>query len=1744
MNRKASYAAAALGVFFVIIALLVASPVILKRALPANNLAQVSSGTNFFVTPGGGSSSPQDGSSWNHAWPGTSAIKWGTGAGQLGAGDTLWMAGGTYGAFSIGANGSAGSPITIKRATASFPTAINSPGWQSSYDSQIVIAVPTCNGCQGIYGAPPNSDYITIDGSVDNGIKFTEAPSGLNTYTTQDNERYGIKITGNGNIFKYFEVAGPGAPSSARGVYAGDNYHYGWKTGLTIDHCYVHDISVGIFVGDITNILIQNCNIGPTLSSAPNHDDSIYIFSGDGTVRYNYFHDYPVEGLYFCSQFPPGPNNWKIYGNIFNNNGNMVNGQSLTFDPSSQTTPIQQYQYGSGWQIFNNTFLNSYMGLRTDSRWPAAFSSAVAGGTVSNNIFWNASGGFGSMTGTNNLFNTSPVQGGSAINANNQNPFVNMAGGDFHITSATGTLSPRNNGSTLATEFNTDKDGNTRGADGVWDIGAYEYSSGGGGGGGGGGTTPTTYTLTVSNSGTGSGSVAGGAINCGSTCSTTVNSGTIITLAANPAAGSTFTTWGGACAGNSSTCNVTVNGNTSVTATFTANTATPDYTTGLVARYSFDNASNLGNDDSGNGNSGTVNGSLTTVAGKIGTAVNFTSAPQNISIAKDLIGTGPTTICAWIDPASYGFATVGRGRIIDNGSTIFYMEPLSANFSISSDGVNDTFSANSSAVLNQWIHVCAARSSGTATLYVNGTVSGTANSANGTPAAGTPTLIGNSAGLTRGFSGAMDDLRIYNRALSATDVAGLYAATIQPIVTTSVLTVSNTGSGSGIVTGGTINCGSTCSATVNTGTVVALTASPNSGSTFSGWGGACSGTGATCNVTVSSATNVTATFTAGIVQIPLMPSLTFAATAGLIQSPFIASGGVVSQNVSTPIISGNGQASYQFTISQAGNYIINATVNAVDDSSNSFFVNIDSLPTVSDVWNIPFTSGLQQSTVGWGGASTGGAPAQVFNLTAGVHTLYILGREVNVQISSITIAPQVIAQSPDTTSPTISITSPSAGTISGSVSLSATAADPVVANQVNSGVATVQFLLDGSNIGSALTAPPYSGTWNTVGVSNGAHTITAVATDGAGNKTTSSAVSVTVNNFINVPPVMAAIPAKSVNENSLLTFTVSATDGNNDTLTYSASGLPAGATFNAGTQTFSWTPTFAQSGVYNVTFTADDGHGGNNSQNAVITVLNVNRPPVANAGNNQTITLPGTATLSGSGSSDPDSNPVTYQWSQVSGPLASISNSSAVSPSVTLSGGAGTYVFSLTVSDGSLQSSSQVAITAVQSLPPDTDGDGVNDVVDACPGTPPALYSSVNLVGCPLPIASTFTITNLSNVNLNSVASLDISNSFGKISFTSGNGPYSLVANGGTARVNIDANVSINQGSASMVSGSIPQLNKPATITLNNITVVSPEILRDGILCSTCVVTAYSNNNLVFMVPGFSTYTVVATPVSPVTPPSNPSGGGSSSSGGGGSGGSAGTGPSTGTFTPSASASAPVSPAASGGNPPAIGIGVAVNTISTVNVRSYPGTSALIKTTAVLGTSATIIGGPVSANGYTWWQVSLSNGTTGWSVSNYLSTGSASPLLGGMTTSALSATPSGSAVTISAVNFRSSPSTSATIKSVLAKGASVTITGTSVTGSGYTWLPVKLLNGSAGWVVKTYLRVPAVSYNIGDNVTTIGKVNVRSAAGTTNRIITVAIAGTALTIQGGPVSASGYTWWQVNLPSGGTGWVAGSYISR
>src|SRR5262252_4057420 len=197
------------------------------------------------------------------------------------------------------------------------------------------------------------------------------------------------------------------------------------------------------------------------------------------------------------------------------------------------------------------------------------------------------------------------------------------------------------------------------------------------------------------------------------------------------------------------------------------------------------------------------------------------------------------------------------------------------------------------------------------------------------------------------------------------------------------------------------------------------------------------------------------------------------------------------------------------------------------------------------------------------GAEDTASPYSVSWNTTGVangsHTLAAIARDAagNQSSSAVTVTVNN-GPPPDTSPPAVNLTAPSNGaTVSGTVTVSASASD-------NVGVAGVQFTLDGANLGAEDTASPYSVSWNTTGVANGSHTLTATARDAAGNRTTSAAVTVTVNNGpppdTTPPSVNITAPANGATVSGTVTVSASASDNVGVVgVQFFADGVAAGA---------------------------------------------------------------------------------------------------------------------------------------------------------------------------------------------------------------------------------------------------------------------------------------------------------------------------------------------------------------------------------------------------------------------------------------------------------------------------------------------------------------------------------------------------------------------------------------------------------
>jgi len=384
---------------------------------------------NWYVRPSGGSGA---GTNWTAAWNNLNGINWGL----VSPGDTIWVAGGTYtGQLIFGANGTSGSRIFVRRARSDASECTGATGWSSGFDSDVIQSPSTPSPMIHF----SSGKYITVSGR-------TTASGGSNGWRldrTTVNSGTGIQSYGTSaaenNTIEYMTLQGMlthNHPGDQRAV-----EFVGGGNGHTLSHLNIVDWESAIYLVGMSNTTIEYCDISRIYTNGPAHANTIIQWdASSGTViRHNRFHDELGEGIFF--EQTGNVSNVKIYGNIFYDTDKV----------------IEIYSNVPNLTVYNNTFANISWAIYTGGMWGA-------GSVERNNLYYNVGTVYGAPTRSNNL-NTSA------------NPFVNLAGKDYHIINTVGADYPRNAGTALAAEYATDRDAVTRGADGTWDIGAYEYGA-------------------------------------------------------------------------------------------------------------------------------------------------------------------------------------------------------------------------------------------------------------------------------------------------------------------------------------------------------------------------------------------------------------------------------------------------------------------------------------------------------------------------------------------------------------------------------------------------------------------------------------------------------------------------------------------------------------------------------------------------------------------------------------------------------------------------------------------------------------------------------------------------------------------------------------------------------------------------------------------------------------------------------------------------------------------------------------------------------------------------------------------------------------------------------------------------------------------------------------------------------------------------------------------------------------------
>lgn len=195
-------------------------------------------------------------------------------------------------------------------------------------------------------------------------------------------------------------------------------------------------------------------------------------------------------------------------------------------------------------------------------------------------------------------------------------------------------------------------------------------------------------------------------------------------------------------------------------------------------------------DSSGHANTGTLVNSPSWVAGHVGSGAltfngttNYVNVP-NASGSLDNLQVTTMTVAAWIKPTGAGGG--GGGRIIEKDGWFFAMSTVSGHTVVRLT-CQDTggFRSSTAITLNSWAHVAAtwdgAGPGSGMHVYVNGVLADDTSTAGTNAGSGTPAnndigsaSIGNRADdSARGFAGTIDDLRVYNRTLSPTEISAL-----------------------------------------------------------------------------------------------------------------------------------------------------------------------------------------------------------------------------------------------------------------------------------------------------------------------------------------------------------------------------------------------------------------------------------------------------------------------------------------------------------------------------------------------------------------------------------------------------------------------------------------------------------------------------------------------------------------------------------------------------------------------------------------------------------------------------------------------------------------------------------------------------------------------------------------------------------------------------------------------------------
>jgi hypothetical protein len=432
---------------------------------------------NRYVTSAG--SGLKNGSDWNNACDGFTGACSGN---SLVRGDKYYVADGDYridGLVTFSTPLSGTLRVFITKATVADHGA--SAGWLNTMG----------DGDATFDRVAFQTGYWTFDGQVGTGKSaygFKVDPQICASPTNTTQTAIFLGVGNNDMIVQHVEVAHcgedilvNGAKALAQCLPAGScglssdgirSCNVATTTGLQIRHVYIHDLTRnGITLCATDDFLIEHVLV-ERLHSADSgvHGQAIQFTQppmDNGTIRHSTFVDIAgTAALSWLGSNGQTYSNMHVYGNLFYTTADMTR---YTYSPNAIYGRVQVNQ--ATFRIYNNTF---HRIVRPE---PGMWGSSVSGIEVRNNLYVNSEfssnpPSAGVVSSHNAYYDNTGAHipiGELGQEMGNGSPFVNAAAADFRINV------PTLAGTKLAAQYSLDSLGKTRGADGIWDRGAFEF---------------------------------------------------------------------------------------------------------------------------------------------------------------------------------------------------------------------------------------------------------------------------------------------------------------------------------------------------------------------------------------------------------------------------------------------------------------------------------------------------------------------------------------------------------------------------------------------------------------------------------------------------------------------------------------------------------------------------------------------------------------------------------------------------------------------------------------------------------------------------------------------------------------------------------------------------------------------------------------------------------------------------------------------------------------------------------------------------------------------------------------------------------------------------------------------------------------------------------------------------------------------------------------------------------------------